>query len=257
MTDDTAPMPRSGHAGPQGPLWKQIRDALAGEIREGRWRAGDRLPSESALSARFGVNRHTLRRAMAALREEGLVHVRRGAGATVTHATTDYPLSRRTRFTANLLRAGRRPDRALLRLETLAAGRAEAEALEIARGDPVHVHEGLSRADGVPVALGRAHFPADALPDLPQALRETGSITEALNRCGVPDYTRRWTRLTARRPGALVANHLMIPESLPVLLAESLSVDPQGRPVEYGLTWFCTDRMPVFVGDDPAAEPQA
>lgn len=252
MPDDQEPGGRGS-----APVWRRIRDALAEEIREGRWPTGARLPSENALAARFGVNRHTLRRAMAALQEEGLVHVRRGAGATVTHAATDYPLSRRTRFTANLLAAGRTPERTLLRLETVAAGRAEAEALEIPKGAPVHLHEGLSRADGVPVAFARAHFPARPLPGLPEALEATRSVTEALTRCGVPDYTRRWTRLTARRPGTLIARHLMIQETTPVLLAESLNVDPQGRPVEYGLTWFCTDRMPVFVGDDPQGGSEA
>jgi GntR family phosphonate transport system transcriptional regulator len=246
-----------GDAAAQAPLWRRIRDALEAEIREGRWPTGARLPSESALAERFGVNRHTLRRAMAALQEEGMVHVRRGAGATVTHAAVDYPLGRRTRFTASLLAAGRRPGRELLRLETLAAGRAEAEALEIERGAAVHVCEGLTRADGVPVGMARTHFPASPLPGLPEALRATGSITEALALCGVTDYTRRWTRLRASKPGALLARRLMIPETAPVLQAESLSVDPQGRPVEYGLTWFCTDRMPVFVGEDPLGVPEA
>lgn len=240
----------------RAPLWRRIRDTLAEEIRQGRWPTGDRLPSEAALSTRFGVNRHTLRRAMAALQDEGLVHVRRGAGATVTWAQTDYPISRRTRFTANLLAAGRRPGRRFLRLETVAASRAEADALALPKGAQVHVCEGLTEADGVPVALARAVFPAAPLRNLLAELEATGSITQALARCGVPDYTRKWTRLTAQKPGAIVANHLMIHDQTPLIRAESLNLDPMGRPVEYGQTWFVTDRMPVFIGDDPDREPE-
>ncbi len=240
---------------PAGPVWARIRDALAGEIREGRWATGERLPSETALAARFGVNRHTLRRATAALAEAGMVHVRRGAGATVTHATTDYPISRRTRFSENLRAAGREPARRILSLETQGASRAEAEALELDRGAPVHVYEGLTLADGVPMAVARTVFPAGRLPDLPGVLRETGSITRALAAGGGEDYTRRWTRMTACRPGLLIARHLMIPETTPLLRAESLSVDVGGRPVEYGLTWFCTDRMPLLI-EEPGAEPR-
>ncbi|SFI20449.1 phosphonate metabolism transcriptional regulator PhnF [Albimonas pacifica] len=245
-----------GAEAPAGPIWARIRDALAEEIREGRWATGERLPSETALAARFGVNRHTLRRATAALAEAGLVHVRRGAGATVTHATTDYPISRRTRFSENLRAAGREPTRRILSLETQAASRAEAEALEIARGAPVHVYEGLTLADGVPMAVARTVFPAAALPGLPEALRETGSITAALAAGGVADYTRRWTRMTACRPGVLIARHLMIPETTPLLRAESLSEDAAGRPVEYGLTWFCTDRTPLLIAEPGAAPEQ-
>ncbi|MDF2232041.1 phosphonate metabolism transcriptional regulator PhnF [Albimonas sp. CAU 1670] len=240
-----------------GPLWARIRDALADEIREGRWATGERLPSETALAARFGVNRHTLRRATAALAEAGLVHVRRGAGATVTHATTDYPISRRTRFSENLRNAGRRPERRILALDVQAASRPEAEALEIERGAPVHVYEGMTLADGVPMAYARTVFPAAPFPELPRALADSGSITAALAACGVADYTRRWTRLTACRPGVLIARHLMIPETTPLLRAESLSVDSTGRPVEYGLTWFCTDRMPLLIAEPGAAPEQS
>ena len=240
-------------AAPGQPIWRRIRDALAAEIDEGRWPPGARLPSETALARRFGVNRHTLRRAVAALRDEGRVHVRRGAGATVTQGRTDYPLGRRMRFTESLRAAGREPAREMLRAETAAAGRAEAEALGLAPGAPVHLSESLRRADGVPVTLARVCWPAERLPGFLGALAETGSVTAALARCGVPDYTRRWTRLTAHRPGALTARLLQIAETTPVLQAESLSVDPEGRPIEYGFTWFVTDRLPLVVdgGDTP------
>lgn len=252
MTDGPESLPEIGRP---PTLWRRIRDALATEIAEGRWPPGARLPSETALARRFGVNRHTLRRAMADLREQGVLHVRRGAGATVTQPATDYPLGRRTRFTANLLAAGVRPDRTLLRAETVRAAPAEAAALHLPPRARVHIAEKLSRADGVPVTYARTCWPADPLPGMLEALRESGSVTRALAACGVEDYVRRWTRLTAQRPGALLARHLQIPDAAPVLRAESLSVDSRGRPVEYGLTWFCTDRMPVFVGDDPDAEP--
>ena len=40
-------------------------------------------------------------------------------------------------------------------------------------------------------------------------------------------------------------------EATPLLRAESLSADGAGRPVEYGLTWFFTDRMPILVSEPP------
>ncbi|MEM7189778.1 MAG: GntR family transcriptional regulator, partial [Pseudomonadota bacterium] len=62
------------------PIWQQIRGTLTSEISEGRYPAGARLPSEAALAARFGVNRHTVRRALSDMSDAGLVHARRGAG---------------------------------------------------------------------------------------------------------------------------------------------------------------------------------
>jgi DNA-binding GntR family transcriptional regulator len=72
----------SRHAAPR-PL-DHLRDALAADIAAGRHAPGERLPSEAQLAQRFGVNRHTVRRALAALAEDGLVQARRGAGVFVT-----------------------------------------------------------------------------------------------------------------------------------------------------------------------------
>ena len=66
------------------PLWQAIADTLRAEITLGHYPPGDRLPSEAALATRFGVNRHTVRHALAQLADAGLVHARRGAGVFAT-----------------------------------------------------------------------------------------------------------------------------------------------------------------------------
>jgi len=55
-------------------------EQLATAIRLGVYPRGTTLPSERVLSARLGISRATLREAMAALREAGLVETRRGRG---------------------------------------------------------------------------------------------------------------------------------------------------------------------------------
>lgn len=228
-------------------LWQGIHRTLTDEIAAGRYPAGVRLPTEAELARRFAVNRHTVRRALAALRDEGRVHIRRGAGAFVTTTRLDYAIGPRTRFSQNLAAAGQTPGRDFLRIETLPADATEAERLELPKRAQVHIVEAVSQADGVPLTYSRAAFPAARLPDLPEALRAEGSITAALARCGVDDYHRRWTRLTAERPTALIARHLRMPESHPVLRAESLNTDAEGRPMEYGVSWFCSDRVQLVV----------
>jgi len=137
-------------------IWKSIADTLAAEIAEGHYAPGDRLPTEAQLSARFGVNRHTVRHALQALADLGTVHARRGSGVYVTARPTDYPLSRRTRFHENVLASGRTPSRRLNRLETRACDGEEAAAMRLNPGDPVHVVEGISLVDDQPIAVFRS-----------------------------------------------------------------------------------------------------
>lgn len=228
-------------------LWTALRDALSADIAAGRYAPGDRLPTEAELARRFDVNRHTVRRALAALAEAGLVHARRGAGVYVTGRVTDYPLTRRTRFHQNLLGAGQTPDKRILRLETLPAEPREAEALGLPPGAPVHLWEGVSLADGVPISLFRSVFDATRFPSLPEALRRHLSVTAALAEAGLPDYTRRSTRLSAESADAVRARHLRLSAGAPLLRAVAINVDPEGRPVEYGRTWFAGERVQLIV----------
>ena len=67
----------------EAPLYRRLVDALRQDIAGGRYAVGDRLPTEDALCRRFRVSRHTVREALRALREEGLIASRQGAGTTV------------------------------------------------------------------------------------------------------------------------------------------------------------------------------
>ena len=232
------------------PIWQTIKRSLTTDIAEGRFTTGDRLPTEAQLAGRFGVNRHTVRRALAVMAEEGLVHSRRGSGVFVAATPTDYAIGRRVRFHQNIAASGRNPTKRVLSVITQAAGAPEAEALQLAPGTAVHVYDGLSLADGQPVALFQSTFPAARLLGLPAALESTSSVTEALAACGVPDYTRISTRITAKEANATQALHLQIAEGAPILRTVSINADPDGVPVEFGRTWFAGDRVTLTVGED-------
>lgn len=60
-----------------------VAQALSSEIRGGKYKVGDRLPSEPQLSERFGVSRHTVRAALRTLNQQGLVSSQQGIGTQV------------------------------------------------------------------------------------------------------------------------------------------------------------------------------
>jgi GntR family phosphonate transport system transcriptional regulator len=225
------------------PVWKAIADALRGDLAEGRYAPGDKLPTEAALAARFGVNRHTVRHGVSALVEEGLVRSRRGAGTFVAATPTDYPIGKRVRFHENLIAAGRTPARRVLHLEERLASEGEAEVLGLAPGESVCACGGLSLADGQPIAVFESVFPLSRLSGITEALARSSSVTEALKSAGVADYTRASTRLTAVRATATQALHLRASEGDPLLRSSAVNVDATGVPVEYGRTWFVGDRV--------------
>lgn len=234
---------------PRTPIWKAIATSLRNDIAEGQYGAGHKIPTEAALARRFGVNRHTVRHALSALIDEGLVYTRRGSGVFVKTTPTDYPIGPRVRFHQNLKAAGRTPAKTILSKETRRANAGERVALELPEGAQVHVYEGLSLSDTHPIALFRSVFPAQRFPDLLTYLAADSSVTKALGHYGVTDYTRASTRVNAKLATATQALHLQVTEHAPLLRTISVNVDANGTPIEMGRTWFAGDKVTLTLID--------
>jgi GntR family transcriptional repressor for pyruvate dehydrogenase complex len=78
-----------------------VAEWFAREIRGGRLKSGERLPTEQDLIARFQVSRTVIREAMASLRSEGLVVSRQGSGVFVA----DHEANRTFRIVSEELRS--------------------------------------------------------------------------------------------------------------------------------------------------------
>jgi len=228
-------------------VWKQIEERLAAEIRDGRFAGTGRLPSESELASRFAVNRHTLRQALAALQNAGLLAIERGRGAFVRPDWLDYTLARRTRFSENVLQNRSQPSMRMLGAQQVPAGDKVAQSLALPKGSAVLCAEFLDEADGVPVALATMHFPAARFAGLLERLQKAPQVSAALRAYGVVDYFRRHNRITAQMPDESLARLLRQPPMRPVLVVESVDVDTEGRPIKYGETRFGGDRVQLVV----------
>lgn len=137
---------------PKQALWSAIQSEIEADIHSGSYPAGSKLPTEAELAARCGVNRHTVRRAPAALTKSQIVHPRRGADVFVQPDVSRYPIGNRVRFHKNLQADGKLPSKSVLSLETRPANAAEAERLMLGADKKVNFYSGLSSANAVPIA---------------------------------------------------------------------------------------------------------
>jgi GntR family phosphonate transport system transcriptional regulator len=229
-------------------VWRQIAEAIEAEIAGGGLAPGVRLPTEAALSLRFGVNRHTVRQAVKSLVDKGVVRVTQGSGTYVEAKPLAYPISTRTRFSEIVVGQARDPAGKVISHRQAGASADIADALDLSPGDPVMLVESAHFADGVPISWSTAAFPLPRFQRVPEVYAVTGSITAALAACGVPDYRRASTKIGAAVADRIDAERLEIAEGRPVLLIESLNVDRDGVPIQWAQSHFCADRVRLTVG---------
>jgi GntR family transcriptional regulator, phosphonate transport system regulatory protein len=228
-------------------FWVRIASDIAQAIGRGAYPPGQRLPSEHALAEQFGVNRHTIRRSLASLSNQGLVRVTQGSGTYVEDFAVELMLSKRTRHHQSLSQAGLRGGLRVMSARTERANASQAAALQMPLRSKLLYLEVLGDAQGQALHVSHRVFPLPRFEGLDAVVSQTGSITAGFAAAGVADYTRKESRITAQMPDALVAGYLHQPVNRPVLRIESVNIDTLGVPIEFATTWFSGDRVKLTV----------
>jgi GntR family phosphonate transport system transcriptional regulator len=228
-------------------LWRQVADGIERGIADGRFAAGERLPGEMEIAETYRVNRHTVRRALAALAERGLVRAERGSGTYVEAPRIAYPLRSRTRFSEIVGAGGREPRGQLIGASEEAATRELARLLDLKAGATLIRIEALRLADRTPICVGTTWLAADRFPGAGRIYERARSMTKVLEHYGVRDYRRASTRVTAGIVDAADAVRLDLALGRPVLVVDSTDVDAGGAPLLTTRARFAAERVEFVV----------
>ena len=228
------------------PIYRQIRDILVNEIRE-FYKTGNILPPENELAQRFGVNRHTLRRAIDEIVADGLVERRHGKGVYVLEPAINYSIGSTTRFTETLQSQGKVTASRVLRKQIIPAKGGVASSLQIQEGESVIFIETLREVENKPFCIISHFLPYQLFPEVFECY-ELGSLHEFLKEQNDVETIRTESLISAVLPEADDASALNMPRQLPVLRVKSINLDSQTQiPVEYAVTRFRGDATQLSI----------
>ena len=238
-----ADLMQSAAAGGKLPLYQQLQQALRRAIDEGAWGAASALPAERQLASALGISRITVRKAIDALVEEGLLVRRAGAGNFI-NTRIEKNFARLSSFSEDMRARGRVPRNEWLKRSEGLVTPEEALRLRLSPGTPVYRFNRIRYADEVPMCLEYATIAAFALPSL-DAVGD--SMYEALQATGNRPV-RALQRLSALLLGAEQARQLATREGDAGLCVERLGFARDGRAVEFCRSYFRGD-MYDFVAE--------
>jgi GntR family transcriptional regulator len=231
-----------------------VRDRLLQDIATGALAPGERLGGERDLAERLGVSRSTLRQALDALETAGAV--RRAAGRTggtfVAPRRVARDLTSLTGLPSYLRRQGFSADARVLSTATVEADAETAAALGLEPGALVLEVVRVRLADGEPISLERARFPAGRFPGLLDRSLG-GSLYELLQTAYAVRPGEAEERIQIVGAGSLEAKVLEVRRSTPLVAIVRTAWDRDGTPFEHSHDLFRSDRVQIVVRT-PAGE---
>lgn len=221
------------------PLYLRLQSRIKAAIDAGALAPLAALPGEREIAETFGVSRVTVRKALSALVEQGLLMQRQGSGTFVAQPPRkmEQPLSRLTSFTEDMRLRGLTASARWLSREVSLASPREAMRLSLSPSDTVARLRRLRIADAVPMAIECATIPTRYLPD-PESV-ETSLYDALAARGALP--VRALQRLSATNLAAADAALLDTHAGAAALEIERLSFLEGGAPVEFTQSFYRGD----------------
>ena len=217
---------------------QELRAALTMELK--KMGAGDALPSERALMARHGVSRMTVRQAIAALADDGLVHRVQGSGTFVADPAFVSKSLHLTSFSEDIRSRQMVPGTRLLSSELVGADAGVAHDLALEPGTPVVHLERLRTADKSPMCLENVWLPAALVEDVDYADTHV-SLYDSMERAGMsPQFADQRVRATVLN--AREAELLDVPAFSAALIVARVTYDVRHRRVEKAVSLYRADR---------------
>lgn len=224
------------------PLYQQIKALITKALSQGEWHAGEPLPSEADLAARYGVSQGTVRKALNDMAYQNVLVRQQGKGTFVaSHVSED----RRYHFTCIASDRGGKtyPTPEILDFGRDKADAAAARKLGVASGALLYVIRRLMRVKGRPVVYDESRVPAAlfkglnvaVLTDQESMLYRTFEVAFGVR------IVRAQERIKAVAADARVAAHLEMEVGTPLLRIERIAYTFDDKPVELRRSHCNTD----------------
>jgi len=215
------------------PRYVQIANQLRSEIHDKRFEAGDQLPSEKRLCEYFKVSRITVRQALKALENEGLIFKKQGLGAFVKEENPTPNLVQLTDFSEDMRREGLTSSSKLISFGKVPANDVINPILEIPPEKSLMKLERIRYANEIPVAFDITWLPISYGHLLLDQDLNSRTIYEILeDEYEIPIKAGRYS-ISASAAQPFIADHLKLKTGAPLLEIKRCSRTNGGKKVYY------------------------
>lgn len=228
------------------PLYKQLIDLLRMDIEEGKFKKGEKIPTETELSKLYNVSRITVRNALEELAKENLLIRKQGKGTFVNTEKLSRGIQGLQSFSDMCHEIGRKPGAKVIKCIIEDANDRDIEILELEPNSKIIVIERIRYADNVPVALEISRLPERFTFLLEEDLNDTSMFSILSEKYDVFFMN---TRKTIELVYATyeMSRYLNISQGHPLLSISAVSNDKEGVPSHRSMQFIVADKFKFVV----------
>lgn len=214
------------------PAYHRVASALRADIDGGRWKVGERMPTEIELAARFDVSRNTVRQALDVLHSMNLVRRQQGSGTYVAPHGLSHAIGELKSLTEVMRERGLRPGTEAVVVEP--DPDPPIDAVEFLQSSSTWRISRLRTADGRPFCHMKSWVADDIGRRLTtKRLNAQGSLYRVLQEDFEILLSEATEIIRAEGSTAVEAAALSVRRGSPVIVIYRWVSDNRGRPVEY------------------------
>ena len=215
------------------PLYRQIQQRLLNQIQKGRFKLGCPLPSIEQIAARMGVSQMTVRQAVRALCEQGVIYSRQGKGTFISGIKLERDFRQVLSFTEETAARGAKPSSKVLSFDVQRPSNEVRKALGLSGEDKVFCLRRVRHGDSAPMGIECSCLPVTLCPGLMEYFDPKGSLYEELaEQYGIQVMVTDEV-VEVGKANAKEARLLEIAPQSPVFLFTRVSYLENGTPIEH------------------------
>ena len=230
------------------PLYKQLMDIITGQLKNGTYKPGEKIPTEPELAELYQVSRITVRRTVEELCTQGYLVKHQGKGTFVKSPMIfrKFESQKNMSFSESCRQSGRVPGSHVLAFCRKSSDSLTSDFLQLAPDEEVFFLERLLLADGIPIINVHTWLPVRLFPDFDPKAVENGSFFEYLKSAysySIADSSRSTVSVTTA--SADMAQTLSLAPGDPVMILDSYMQSPDGAPLYISREYIAGSRYTI------------
>lgn len=228
------------------PLYLQLKEMVKENIKTGKYKTGELIPTELEFQKEFNISRITARQAINELALEGYVKRIKGKGTIVQYPRIEEPLVRIKSFTNEMKERGIEASTKWAEITITKAFEDVPENLQVEKGEDIYKVRRVRCADGEPIVLFDTYFKMELNLELDNELYY-GSLYDYLHTTRGINIAKIKQHIGAASANSFISEHLGIKKGEPVLVLKRQSFDENGNLIEFTKGYYIAERYEYYI----------